>query len=1035
MIPRSLLLMLFALVGIAGHAAPAPTSIRVVLDDNYPPYIFRDASGQVQGIVKDLWDLWQQRTGVIVDFRPMDWGKARAAMESGQADVIDTIFATEERRKLYDFSRPYATIDVPIYFHHSIGGITNAASLRGFMVGVKEGDACIDHLLAHGVSNLRRYASYEAAVKAAIGQELRVLCIDKPPAVYFFNREGVANEFRHSQPLYAGAFHWAVAKGRPELKHLVEAGFSRITPDERAAIDARWLGTKLESTLWPGVARYGGYLLLAVALLIATLLAWSWTLRRRVAVRTAELAASNGALRTSEARLRSLTAMSSDFFWETDAEHRLLSRSSANEARGTGSPFRRAPHVGERRWEVPYLSPDEAGWQAHRAVVDAHRPFRHFEVSRPGPDGNAGHALLSGDPVFDDNGAFAGYQGVGVDITERKSAEARVAYLNRIYAMLSGTNALIARALDRDELFTEACRIAVAAGGFRMAWIAIVDRSVMKIVPVASAGADARYMTALKEGLASSRGAVAGDTAAARAIRERTFVVFSDLADNPAVMFGKEYATAGIGSMAVLPLIVADEPVGVLALFASERDFFHDSELKALTELTDDISFGIDHLGKRERLDYLAYYDQLTGLANRSLFLDRVAQFLRAAAGGGHKLALFLIDVERFKNINDSLGRPAGDEILKQVGTWLTSNAGDASLLGRLDADHFAAVMPEVRREGDLAHLVESTLDAFVGHPFHHGDSVFRLAAKVGVALYPEDGADADTLFKNAEAALKMAKASGARYLFHTRAMTDMTAGKLTLENQLRQALDNEEFVLHYQPKVNLVSGKLTGAEALIRWNDPRTGLVPPGRFIPILEETGLIHDVGRWALKQAIADYLRWRDTGLAAVRIAVNVSPLELHDRGYIAEIGQAIGIDPQAAAGLELEITESLIMEDVRHSIASLNAIRAMGVTIAIDDFGTGFSSLSYLARLPVDTLKIDRTFVSDMTAGPQGLSLVSTIINLARSLKLKVVAEGVETEEQSRLLRLLSCDDMQGFLLSKALPVAEFEERFLAPIPAA
>ena len=193
MIPRSLLLMLFALVGIAGHAAPAPTSIRVVLDDNYPPYIFRDASGQVQGIVKDLWDLWQQRTGVIVDFRPMDWGKARAAMESGQADVIDTIFATEERRKLYDFSRPYATIDVPIYFHHSIGGITNAASLRGFMVGVKEGDACIDHLLAHGVSNHRRYASYEAAVKAAIGQELRVLCIDKPPAVYFFNREGVAN--------------------------------------------------------------------------------------------------------------------------------------------------------------------------------------------------------------------------------------------------------------------------------------------------------------------------------------------------------------------------------------------------------------------------------------------------------------------------------------------------------------------------------------------------------------------------------------------------------------------------------------------------------------------------------------------------------------------------------------------------------------------------------------------------------------------------------------------------------------------------
>jgi EAL domain-containing protein (putative c-di-GMP-specific phosphodiesterase class I) len=261
--------------------------------------------------------------------------------------------------------------------------------------------------------------------------------------------------------------------------------------------------------------------------------------------------------------------------------------------------------------------------------------------------------------------------------------------------------------------------------------------------------------------------------------------------------------------------------------------------------------------------------------------------------------------------------------------------------------------------------------------------------------------------------------------------MTATVAAKLTLENQLRQALDKGEFVLHYQPKVSLASGKLTSAEALIRWNDPRTGLVPPGRFIPVLEETGLIYEVGRWALRQAIEDYLRWRATGLAAVRIAVNVSPLQLRHRGFIAEIEQAIGIGAHAAAGLELEITESLIMEDIKHNIASLQAIRAMGVTIAIDDFGTGFSSLSYLAKLPVDTLKIDRSFVIDMTAAPEGLALVSTIINLAHALKLKVVAEGVETEEQSSLLRLLSCDEMQGFLFSKPVPAEVFEERFLAP----
>jgi EAL domain-containing protein (putative c-di-GMP-specific phosphodiesterase class I) len=259
--------------------------------------------------------------------------------------------------------------------------------------------------------------------------------------------------------------------------------------------------------------------------------------------------------------------------------------------------------------------------------------------------------------------------------------------------------------------------------------------------------------------------------------------------------------------------------------------------------------------------------------------------------------------------------------------------------------------------------------------------------------------------------------------------MTETVAGKLTLENQLSQALEKKEFVLHYQPKVNLASGRLTGTEALIRWNDPRSGQMPPGRFIPILEETGLIYDVGRWALRRSIEDTLRWRAAGLPAVPAAVNVSPLQLRHRGFLDDIRQAVGIDPRAAAGLELEITETLIMEDVKHSISALKAIRALGVRIAIDDFGTGFSSLSYLARLPVDTLKIDRSFVVDMTAGPEGLALVTTIINLAHSLKLKVVAEGVETEEQARLLRLLGCDEMQGFLVSRPVPAEVFETDFL------
>jgi len=665
-------------------------------------------------------------------------------------------------------------------------------------------------------------------------------------------------------------------------------------------------------------------------------------------------------------------------------------------------------------------------------IIAAHRRFeKEYRIVRANDEAER-WVLGLGVVEYGADGAALRMVGTIQDITERKAAEDRIAYLNRVHAMLSGINTLIVRVHDRDELFKEACRIAVEAGGFRMAWTGIVDRTMMKIVPIASAGVDEELLVAIKDSFALSEDTPLGDTIAARAIREKRVIVTNNLKTNPMVAFGfgKRYAESGVCSMAILPLIVSNEAVGVLALYARESEFFQEEELELLTGLVGDIAFAIDHIEKGEKLNYLAYYDVLTGLANRTLFLERVAQYMRSAVSGGHQLALFLIDLERFKNINDSLGRPTGDDLLRQVAQWLTHNAAeDVNLLARVDADHFAVVMPVVRQEGSLAQLIEKWMEAVQNHPFRLNDAVFRIAVKVGVALFPDDGADADTLFRNAEAALKKAKASGEHYLFYASKMTAAVASKLNLENQLRQALDKGEFVLHYQPKVNLASGKMTSAEALIRWNNPRSGLVPPGRFIPILEDTGLIYEAGRWALRKAIEDYLRWRSAGLAVVRIAVNVSPLQLRNRGFIDEIAQVIGVDANAAAGLELEITESLIMEDVKHNIASLQAIRAMGVTIAIDDFGTGFSSLSYLAKLPVDTLKIDRSFVIDMTGEPEGLALVSTIINLAHSLELKVVAEGVETEEQARLLRLLRCDEMQGYLFSQPVPGEIFETRFL------
>jgi diguanylate cyclase (GGDEF)-like protein/PAS domain S-box-containing protein len=619
-------------------------------------------------------------------------------------------------------------------------------------------------------------------------------------------------------------------------------------------------------------------------------------------------------------------------------------------------------------------------------------------------------------------------EGLAMDITERRLAQSRLAYLTRVHAVLSGINSLIVRVADRDELFRESCRIAVEAAGFRMAMLAVIDRETGKVVPVASAGKGEDLMSDIRATLASDQ--VASTTMVSQAIREKKPIVSNKTLDDPQLRLGNKYVQAGVRSLVVLPLLVAGQAHGVLALYATESDFFHREELHLLQELAANVAFAIDHVDKQERLNYLAYYDVLTGLANRSLFLERLAQYMRSATGGRHRLAIGLIDLERFKNINDSLGRAAGDTLLKQVAEWLTRNIGDASLLARIDADHFAIVMPEVRQHDQLIGLVENTIEAFQNNPFHLDDAVFRITAKVGMALFPHDGASADILFRNAEAALKQAKAIGDRYLFYTKQMTAGVTSKLTLENKLRHALDHGQFVLHYQPKVSLASGKITGVEALIRWNDPRTGLMLPDQFIPVLEETGLINEVGRWALQQAAEDYLRWLGKGLAAVRVAVNVSPLQLRHRGFITEIAQVVAGDPRLAAGLELEITESLIMADVRNSIISLQAVRAMGVSIAIDDFGTGFSSLSYLARLPLDTLKIDRSFVVDMTASQQGLSLVATIINLAHSLKLTVVAEGVETEEQLRLLRLLGCDEMQGYLFSRPVPSDIFETRFLS-----
>lgn len=607
----------------------------------------------------------------------------------------------------------------------------------------------------------------------------------------------------------------------------------------------------------------------------------------------------------------------------------------------------------------------------------------------------------------------------------RPRGEPSTRILKRVRAMSSEVHALSVRLRDRDILFKASCRVAVKQGGFRLAVIAAVEPQTRRLRSLASASDSDSGLATIERLIAQPDKRLA--ELIDRAVRERSAGVCTTCQETAA---SQDESARVPAAMALLPLVVAEELVAVMLLCAADGRYFEDEALKLLTQLAANLAFTLDYLGKAKQLHDLQLYDGVTGLANRSLLLERVEQGLREGLGGRQGMALYLLDLERFKQVNDHLGRVAGDSLLKQVGTWLRRHCGNTGLVARVGVDQFALLLPRAASEVAAVDLVDTILAAFVKQPFRLQDSMLRMAAKAGIALCPEDGQDPETLYRNAEAALKQAKLKGDRRLRYSPQMSATAAERMSLETRLRQALERGEFLLHYQPKLSLHSGKLSGAEALIRWQDPRGELVSPARFIPVLEETGLIHEVGAWAIHQAMADARRWRSAGHPAVRIAVNVSPVQLRNPGFLPQVWRTIASAQQSPADLELEITESVIMDGVQQNIAVLQAIREMGVQVAIDDFGTGFSSLSYLSRLPVDALKIDRSFVVDMTAGPQGLALVSTIINLAHSLKLKVVAEGVENEEQSRLLRLLGCDQWQGYLCSPPLPAAAFESQFLS-----
>lgn len=439
-----------------------------------------------------------------------------------------------------------------------------------------------------------------------------------------------------------------------------------------------------------------------------------------------------------------------------------------------------------------------------------------------------------------------------------------------------------------------------------------------------------------------------------------------------------------------------------------------------------------DRKQAEQRLGHLAHHDTLTGLPNRAFLRNRLRRELARGRRGDHIFALLFLDLDRFKPVNDAFGHHLGDELLRAVAERLRQVAQENDIIARLGGDEFAIVQTGISQAEEAAALAEKVV-ASLSQPFHCGGQTLTVGASIGITLYPRDGTDAAELLRNADLAMYRAKAEGRNgWRFFAAAMDARAREAMQIEAALREGLARGEFLLHYQPQVDLRTGRITGAEALLRWQRSGQTLMGPGRFLPVAEETGLIGPINEWVLGEACRQAVRWREAGLPPIRMGVNLSPVQFRRQDVAAIVLRALAESGLNPAQLDLELTEGILMEQAPETAAVLQALRARGIRISVDDFGTGYSSLNYVKNFPIDRLKIDQSFVRGMTTEPNDAAIVRTIVELSHMLRLQVIAEGVETEAQLLQLKAEGCDEVQGFYYSEAVPPEHFAEMLRHPV---
>ena len=484
------------------------------------------------------------------------------------------------------------------------------------------------------------------------------------------------------------------------------------------------------------------------------------------------------------------------------------------------------------------------------------------------------------------------------------------------------------------------------------------------------------------------------------------------------------------GRILVLPVVLKDGLAAIIAIVLDEDREFSDDDLNHAREIADRTAVALSNAAWEEKLYHQAHYDALTDLPNRVLLRDRLEQAMHRAARECTCVAVLFLDLDRFKSINDSLGHAAGDLFLKEMASRLSGELRECDTVVRFGGDEFIIIVPDLAGDVHIVSTISTMCENILAatlEPFSIDDHEIKLTSSIGVSLFPQDADNFDDLLKNADSAMYHAKAQGRdNYQFYAHDLNAAAMQHFNMQNDLHRAIDNDELELFYQPQIDLQTGALAGAECLVRWQHPELGLVPPSRFIPIAEDTGLITTIGEWVMRTACAQSRVWQDSGLPAVRMAVNLSARQFRDRDLVVVVGDILAETQLQVHLLELEVTEGAIMTDIDRTTATLEALSDMGVRIAVDDFGTGYSSLSYLAQFPLDVLKIDQSFVRDIVERSDVASVVSAIVGLAHSLDLTVVAEGVETPEQVEFLRALGCEEIQGYLYGRPLSATDFED---------